>query len=221
MVTGVPSEDCFKPARRLILRLRGIGQKIFQSMFHLFTIRYVKEISFTEKLLGVLPRRRHKRDPAGQRFKHSNGRDAGHRGAVLPARNMYRQPRGAIDPGRLQVRKIAGISHACLRQSFKAIWRVADAVDRKSSVPRKARCRLKQELPDLCGTFLVAPVSDPHHVVGSLPDSLRTKHRNIRCFVKSPHTSKAKALTVNRAKNLTKHQESIEAIQTEECNLLR
>ena len=92
MVAGMPSQNGFQSPRGLILCLRGIVKKALHSVLHLFIIGYKSKVPLAKECFGVQPGRGDQRNAARQRFKDSDRRDTGHGRAVLPARNVNRQP---------------------------------------------------------------------------------------------------------------------------------
>jgi hypothetical protein len=114
----------------------------------------------------VVPRRAHERDAARERLEHADGGDAGQRPHVRPPRHVHRGAEAGEGLGRPVVGQPPRVLDAGVGQLGARVVGVAHAVH--AGAQAEVARRGEQELAQLLGALLVAPVAHPHQVALAL-----------------------------------------------------
>ena len=177
---------CVGRARPVAAAPAGSSSTLPQVALHLRPVARDEEVAARrEEPLGVVPRRAHERDAARERLERPDGRDAGQRGRVGPARHVHRDAEARrTRAGTAWFGQPAAVLDAGLGERAPRRLRVAHAVDARAQAERPHR--LEQELLELGRALVVAPVADPDEVALARDAGLRPEDARVGRLVPGP-----------------------------------
>src|SRR5690606_25404272 len=118
--------------------------------------------SGVEQTLGVLPRRAHEGNPAGERLEHTDRGDAGERADVGLPWHVNGDPEAGVDVRRGVVGQPAAVLETGRPYPPHGVEGVAHTMD--ASAQSQPLGGLEQELEQFPAPLLVPPVTDPDDV---------------------------------------------------------
>src|SRR3954452_6905364 len=96
---------------------------------------------------------------------------------------------------------------------------ITHAVNEKSALV-KPRGWTKEELVNLGGALVVAPVADPDYILLLFSRVERAKDGNVRRLVQRPDATNAKHVAVNAAQRLSEREHAIKLMDTKGADLI-
>src|SRR6185312_13177369 len=198
---------------KLVTRL-AVPAKMAQLLGHLNAItHYYVVFAGTKEVFLVHPGRANQRNAASQGLKYANRGNTGQSIRILAARDVHGNHAFRIDLRRKKIGQIAAIFNVGVHQLLQRMLWIADSMSDHAHFRQGPR-RLDQELFQLGGAFIVAPVADPYNV--NLFAALeRMELLDVSGFMKSPCPVYAETINIDAADGLAKGKNAIHQVQME------
>lgn len=204
---GQPVLGDFPPKVRII-------SQIGKMVDHLRLVaRYEIVLPRPEQVLGILPRRRDQRDPAGKGLEDADRRDAGQHVHVEAARDVHGRQVPGEDLRRAGIRQPPAVGDAIALQHREGMAGIADAVDVEGQAGGAGRA--EQKALQFRAALAVSPVADPDQPLPLYFMDRRMKEPRIGGLVPDVNPVAPAPASVNLREGFAKGEDAVVAIEVE------